>query len=104
MLKTALAALIGLAVVTLAPPANAFVAEVATSIPAAAGDDDAQLQEAVYTAIKDVLKQAISFTPSLVQLQGVKLVGDRIYLLFLIADPDGEETLKTFSAEPSSTD
>jgi len=34
-----------------------------------------------------------------------KLVGDRIYLLLLIADPDGEETLKTFgAAEPASTD
>jgi hypothetical protein len=105
MLRRLLAGIIGLAVAALAQPASAFVAEVATSIPAAAGDDDAKLQEAVFAAIKDVLKQAVAFTPSLVQLQGAKLLGDRIYLLLLVADPDGEETLKAIEAvEPTSTD
>jgi hypothetical protein len=104
MLKTLLAALICFTVATLTSPANAFVAQVATSIPAAGVDNDAQLQAAVYSAIKDVLAQAIAFTPSMVQLQGAKLVGDRIYLLLLIADPDGEETLKTFEAAGPASD
>ena len=105
MLKSLLAAVLGLGVVTLSQPANAFVAEVATSIPAATVDDDGQLQEAIHSAVRNVLEHAIAFTPSLVRLQDVKLVGDRIYLLLLIADPDGEETLKTFgAARPASSD
>jgi hypothetical protein len=92
------AALIALAVAGPAVPVSAFVAQVATSIPAATVDSDAQLQEAVYSAVKDMLKHAIAFTPSLVQLQSAKLVGDRIYILLLVADPDGEETLKAFEA------
>ena len=72
MLKTLLAAFIGFAVAMAASPANAFVAEVATSIPTAGVENDAQLQEALYAAIKDVLTQAIVFTPSLVQLQRAK--------------------------------
>jgi len=91
-----LATLLGLAVA--APPATAYVAQVATSIPAGSIDSDAQLQEAVYSAVKDVIKQAIAFRPTLVQLQSAKLVGDRIYILLLVADPDGEETLKVFEA------
>jgi hypothetical protein len=105
MLKTLLAAVIGLGVATLALPANAFLAEVATSIPAATVGDDEQLQAALQSAVKDVLEQAIAFKPSLVQLQDVRRVGDRIYLLFLVADSDGENTLRTFEAtEPASTD
>jgi len=95
VLKTLLVSLIGLAV---AAPANAFVAQVATSIPAAAIEDDAQFREAVYTAIQGVIKRAIAFTPSLVELQSAKVVGDRLFLLLLVADPEGEETLKTFEA------
>jgi hypothetical protein len=105
MVRTLLAALIGLTVTTLAPPAHAFVAEVATSIPTASVDNEAQLQEAIHSVVRTILTQAIAFTPSLMQLQDVKLVGDRIYLLFLIADPDGEEALKTFgAAEPAASD
>ena len=72
MLKRLLAGIIGLAMVAVAQPASAFVAEVATSIPAAASDDEATLGEAVFAAIKDALTQAIAFTPSLVQLQRAK--------------------------------
>jgi len=34
-----------------------------------------------------------------VTLQDVKVAGDRIYILLLIADGEGEETMKTLSAE-----
>ena len=98
VLKTLLVSLIGFAVAAPAVPANAFVAQVATSIPAAAIEDDAQFREAVYTAIQGVIKRAIAFTPSLVELQSAKVVGDRLFLLLLVADPEGEETLKTFEA------
>src|SRR5436309_9960591 len=101
MLKTILPAFIAFSVAMAVSPANAFVDQVATSIPTAGVDNDAQLQEALYAAIKDVLTQAIVFRPSLVQLQRAKLVGDRIYLLLLMADPDGEEMLRRFEGAPT---
>ena len=97
------AVLIGCAVAAFAPPANAFVVQVATSIPTEGIENDTDLGEAVYSAIKDVMKQAIAFTPSLVELRSAKRVGDRLYLLLLLADPDGEEALKAFEAmEPDA--
>ena len=39
----------------------------------------------------DVLHHAIAFTPILVTLQTARVVGDRIYILLLIADGEGEE-------------
>jgi hypothetical protein len=92
----ALTLLVAAAVLVPAAPAQAFVAQVATSIPSAAIDTDAQLQAAVAAAVKDIIKQAIAFSPSLVELQSARQVGDRIYILLLLADPDGEETLKAF--------
>jgi len=96
--------IVAVALLVPAPPAHASVAQVATSIPSAAIATDAQLQAAVAAAITDILKQAIAFAPSLVELQSAKLVGDRIYILLLIADPDGEETLKAFEAAERDRD
>ena len=96
-----LALLVAVVLLVPAPPAHAFVAQVATSIPSGAIDTDAQLQAAVGAAITDILKQAIAFAPSLVELQSAKLVGNRIYILLLIADGDGEEMLQKLSAEPT---
>ena len=76
----------------------------ATSIPSSAIDTDAQLQAAVAAAVRDIIKQAIAFSPSLVELQAAKQVGDRIYILLLVADPDGEETLKAFEAAEAARD
>src|SRR5207245_11664930 len=73
-MKTLLAALIGLAIAALASPATAFVAQVATSIPAASLDDDAQLQQALGTAIDDVLQHAIAFAPTVLMVQSARVV------------------------------
>ena len=85
-----------------AAPAHAFVAQVATSIPSSAIASDSQLQAALNAAVEAILKQAIAFSPSVVELQAAKLVGDRIYILLLVADQDGEETLKAFQAADSA--
>jgi len=100
----ALSLLVGTAVIVPAAPAHAYVAQIATSIPSGAIDDDAQLQAVVFAAIRDILKQAIAFSPSMVELQAAKRVGDRIYILLLVADPDGEETLKAFEAVERTSD
>jgi hypothetical protein len=96
MSKSLIAVLIAAGLAAFAQPAHAFIAEVATSISAAALADDTQLEQAIQKAFRDVLEQAIAFTPSMVELRDVKRLGDRVYLLFLVADADGEQALKAF--------
>jgi len=47
---------------------------------------------------QDCLTKGLAFTPSLVELQNAKRVGDRVYILLLVADADGEQTLRLFEA------
>jgi hypothetical protein len=104
-MKSLLAAIIGLAVAVFADPAAAYVVEITTSIPVASAVDDAQFRNALRSAIDDVLNHVIAFTPTVVTLQSARVAGDRIYILLLIADGEGEETMKRLSAEaPAVTD
>ena len=93
-MKGLLAGGIGLAIALFADPAAAYMLEITTSIPVASAGDDAQLKAAVESAIDDVLHHAIAFTPTLMTLQTVRVIGDRIYLLLLIADGEGEEMMR----------
>src|SRR2546426_10809539 len=98
-MKSLLAAIIGLAIAVFADPAAAYVVEITTSIPVASAADDAQFRDALHSAVDDVLNHAIVFTPTVVTLQNARVVGDRIYILLLIADADGEEMMKRLSTE-----
>ena len=98
-MKSLLAAIVGLTIVAFTDPAAAYMVEIATSIPVASVVDDAHLKEAIESAIDDVLHHAIAFTPTVVTLQTARLIGDRIYILLLIADGEGEEMMKKLSAE-----
>ena len=98
-MKSRLAAIIGLAIVAFTHPAAAYMVEITTSIPVASAVDDGQLRAALKSAIDDVLQHAIAFTPTVVELQTARVVGDRIYILLLIADGEGEEMMKKLSAE-----
>ena len=100
-MKGLVAALIGLAIAVSADPSAAYVAAITTSIPIASAGDDDQLKDALSSAIDDVLHHAIAFTPTVVTLQSARVVDDRIYILLLIADGDGEEMLQKLSAEPT---
>lgn len=100
-MKTLWAAIIGLAITALADPATAYVVQVTTSIPTANAADDAQLKNAFESAINDVLNDAIAFAPTVVTVQNARVIGDRIYILLLIADEDGEKTMERLSAEDS---
>ncbi len=98
-MKSLVATIIGLAVAVFANPASAYVVEVTTSIPIASAEDKEQLRDAISSAIDGVLDHAIAFTPTVVTLRSARIVGDRIYIVLLIADGDGEEAMKRFSAE-----
>jgi len=98
-MRTLLAALVGFAIAAFASPATAYVAQIATSIPAASLDDDAQLQQALGAAIDDVLQHAIAFAPTVLMVQSARVVGDRVYILLLVADSDGEKIIDRLSVE-----
>src|SRR2546421_4980887 len=94
-MKTLLATILGLALVTAASPAAAYVVAFPTSISAKSVDDDTDLTAALRSAIDDVLSHAVAFSPTFVTVQTARLVGDRVYILLLIGDAEGEQTMKT---------
>jgi signal transduction histidine kinase len=101
-MKTPLAVVIALVIAASANSAPAYVVEVAASIPVPNGEDSAQLDDALRSVVDDILKNAIGFTPTVVTLQSARRVGDRIYMLFVIADKDGEEMIEALSSETSA--
>ena len=93
-MKSLLTVLIGLGLAAWATPGSAYVAQITTSIPAASAGDDTQLEDALNAAVHDVLQHAIAFAPTLVAVRDARVVGDRVYILLLVADGEGEETIK----------
>ena len=89
-----IAATLGLALLTTASPATAYIVGVLTSIRADDAADDATLEKAIRAAVDDVATHAVAFAPTMISLRQAKLVGDRIYLLVLFADQAGEEELE----------
>lgn len=98
-MKKLLAAVVALGLTALASPATAYVVQVTTSIALADVDDKAQLMHAIQSAVDDVLSHAIAFSPTMVTVQNARVVGDRMYMLLLIADADGEKTLEVISTQ-----
>jgi len=98
-MKTLLATIIGLAIVVVANPASAYVVAITTSIPATSVADDTDLKAALVSAIDDVLRHAIAFSPTFVTVLKARAVEDRIYILLLIGDSEGEEMMKKLSVE-----
>ena len=76
-----IAATLGLALLTMASPATAYIVGALTSIRAEDAADDATLEKAIRAAVDDVATHAVAFRPTTVSLREAKLVGDRIYLL-----------------------
>ena len=102
-MKGLVASIVAFAILTLAAPAMAYVVMVTTSIPVADLTDEAQLKTALSSAVEDVLANAIGFTPTIVTLEEVRVLGDRLHLLLLIADADGEKSIDALTRdEPSS--
>src|SRR5438034_911745 len=73
-----------------------------TALPQAGEVGDCARRHAVDAAIVDVLRNAIAFSPTMGTIQNARAVADRIYILLLIADADGEKTLEVISAERSA--
>jgi hypothetical protein len=104
-MKSFVAAVVGLTLMALATPAMAYVVQVTASIDLTDVADKAQLGRALQSAVDDVLKNAITFSPTVVTVQNARVVGDRMYILLLIADADGEKTLEAIGADwPTARD
>jgi hypothetical protein len=97
--KGLVAAIVALALTMVAAPAMAYVVVVTTSVPMTAVGDEGQLKTALQSAVDDVLAHAIGFTPTVVTLEEVRVFGNRMYLLLIIADADGEKSIDAFSAD-----
>ena len=97
--KVSLMVGVGLALLAVTAPAPACVVEAVTTISAAEGEDRTRLDGAIQAAIDDVAAHAVAFTPTLVALLDAKLIGDRIFLFVLLADRQGEQTIKVLLNE-----
>ena len=94
-----LSALIGLALIGFATSASAHVVAITTSITAASGSSEAEIDEALNAAITDALDHALGFTPTMVTVRDVRRLGDRIYFVLLAVDRDGEAFLRQLEAD-----
>lgn len=96
-MKTLSAVVAGLAIALSAQVAGAYVVQVVTTVPVALGtnaEDTTQLDDVAVSAVRDVLSHAIAFTPTVVRIEDARLIGERLYLVILIADADGEATME----------
>jgi hypothetical protein len=78
--------------------ADGYVVEALTSIPVDPAADKESVEKAILAAIDDVATHAVAFTPAVVSLREARLVGDRIYLLVLIADQAGQAEIEVLEA------
>ncbi len=76
-------------------PAAAHVVQATSSLPLTDLDvnDKPKLEQALKTAVNQVVKDTIAFEPTLVALTDAQVIGERLYFRILIADEDGERTL-----------
>jgi hypothetical protein len=101
-MKALLTTLAGLLIATFAGTASAHVVTITTSIPVSKAANDVELRAAVESAIDDAVRRAISFTPTAVTLETVRRVSDRIYLVLLVLDEDGEELMKQLETDEAN--
>ncbi len=100
----ATAALVALAVLAAYPGfADAYVIQALTSIPVDPAADKESVERAILAAIDDLATHAVAFTPTVVSLREAQLIGDRIYLIVLIADQAGQAEIEVLgTAGPGS--
>ena len=101
-IKTLTAVVVGLAIALSTQVAGAYVIQVVTTVPVAAATgapDTSQLDDVIEAAIRDVLSHAIAFTPTVVRIEDARIVGERLYLVLLIADAQGEAVIEGLAAD-----
>ena len=95
-MKMLTAVIAGLAITLMAQAAQAYVVQVVTTVPmktATSPPDTSQLGDDVASAIRDVVRHVIAFSPTFVRIEDARIVGTQLYLVVLLADADGEALL-----------
>ena len=90
MLTAAIAALV---IALMAQVAQAYAVQVVTTVPintATSPPDTSQLGDDVASAIRDVVRHVIAFSPTFVRIEDARIIGTQLYLVVLLADADGE--------------
>jgi hypothetical protein len=101
-MKALTAVVVGLAIALSTQVAGAYVVQVVTTVPVAAAtgaQGTSQLADVVESAIRDVLSHAIAFTPTVVRIEDARIVGERLYLVLLIADTEGEAIIEGLATD-----
>ena len=94
-MKALVVALIIVSATLCGAPAWAAIVEATTSLSLADIDvhDKPRLEQALKSAVDEVLANVIAFKPTLVALTNAQVVGERLYVRLLIADAEGEKTI-----------
>jgi hypothetical protein len=88
---------VALALALSAQTAHAHIVEIITVVPMTAVDgvqDEAAVSAIILTAVKDAVRQAVAFTPSLVLVEDARVVDGHLYLRVLAADSEGETLMQ----------
>jgi hypothetical protein len=104
-MKTLSAAVVGLVIALFAQVASAYVVQVMTAVPLApevSAEGTGQLDAAVESAVRDVLTHAIAFRPTIVKIQDARIIGERLYLVLLMADAEDESIVEAQPADPAA--
>jgi hypothetical protein len=95
-MKTVGTLVVALALALSAQTAQAHIVQFLTAVPMTAVDavqDDA-VSNIILTAVKDALRQAVAFMPTLVVVEDARVVGGHLYLRVLAADSEGETLIQ----------
>ena len=95
-MKTLGTLVVALALALSAQTAHAHIVHFVAAVPMTAvnGVQDETAVSAILTAVKDALRQAVAFTPTLVVIEDARVVGGHLYLGVLAADSEGETLIQ----------
>jgi hypothetical protein len=96
-MKTLGTLVVALALVLFAQTAEAHIVQFVTAVPMTAvdgGQDEAAVSNIILTAVKDALRQAVAFVPTVVVVEDARVVGGHLYLRVLAADREGEALIQ----------
>ena len=96
-MKTLGTLVVALALALSVQTAHAHIVQFVTALPMTAVNgvqDEAAVGAIILTAVKDGLRQAVAFTPTLVVIEDARVVGGHLYLRVLAADREGETAMQ----------
>lgn len=96
-MKTLGTLVVALALALSAQTAEAHIVQFVTAVPMTAvdgGQDEAAVSNIILTAVKDALRQAVAFEPTLVAVEYAHVIRGHLYLRILAADSEGEALIQ----------